>query len=89
MGQERFQMSDVTSYIQTGLTIFTTISALILGYLKIRDAQVTKEAKDEQVCKLDMQQLQTKVAVLEERLDNEINILDKLGKKLDEIRDKL
>lgn len=82
-------MTDIATHIQTGLTVFSTIAAIVLAYLKIRDAQIAKESKDEQVCKQDMQELQTKVAVLEERLDNEINMLDKLDSKLDQIRDKL
>lgn len=82
-------MTDFAPHIQTGLTVFSSITAVILAYLKIRDAQIAKEAKEDAVCQQDMQELQMKVAVLEERLDNEINMLDKLDSKLDQIRDKL
>jgi len=82
-------MTDFTTYIHMGVTIITSIMAVALAYLKLRDDKVKKQATDDEVCKQDFQSLQTKVAVLEERINNEITMLSKLDDKLDQIRDRL
>lgn len=82
-------MSDITTYIHMGVTVVTSLMAVVLAYLKLRDDKVAKDTKDDEVCKQDFQQLQTKVAVLEERINNEITMLSKLDDKLDQIRDKI
>lgn len=82
-------MTDTINYIHMGVTVITSLMAVILAYLKLRDDKIKKEAIDSEVCKQDFQELQTKVAVLEERINNEITMLSKLDDKLDQIRNKL
>jgi len=82
-------MSDITTYIHMAVTTITSIVAVALAYLKFKDDKSSKETATADVCKQDFQALQTKVAVLEERINNEINMLDKLDDKLDQIRDEL
>jgi low affinity Fe/Cu permease len=82
-------MSDMTTYIHMSVTVITSLMAVVLAYLKLRDDKVKKEAVNDEVCKQDFQALQTKVSVLEERINNEIKMLDKLDDKLDQIRDKI
>ncbi len=80
-------MSDMSTYVNVATTVISSIMAAIVVYYQFRKKKL--EVDDETVCHKDFQTLQTKVAVLEERLDNEINMLDKLSDKLDDIRDKL
>ncbi len=82
-------MTDMTNYIHMGITLLTSIVVAIGAYLKMRESKISKDAKDEQVCHQEFQELQTKVAVLEERINNEIIMLSKLDDKLDQIRDRL
>lgn len=78
-------MSDTNTYIQYGITGLSLITSMVLAYMKVKE----KKLENDSVCEKDFQALQTKVSVLEERLSNEIHLLDKLSDKLDDIRDKL
>ena len=82
-------MSDMSQYIHYGMTIVTSLVAIVLAYLKFKEAKIEKDVKDQEVCKADFAALSTKVAVLEERINNEITMLSKLDDKLDKIRDQL
>ena len=88
-GLSQNTMTDVAQYVHIGATAFASIMAAVLAYLKFRDSKVAKEAANDAVCQADLQELQTKVAVLEERISNEINLLSKLDDKLDKLRDQL
>jgi len=79
-------MSDTITLIHyciTGLT--TVVVGLGVAFLKLKEKKVDADS----ICKQDFQELQTKVAVLEERINNEITMLSKLDDKLDQIRDRL
>lgn len=78
-------MSDTTTYVHMAVTAITAIASVVLAYLKLRDDKASKERAPQEVCKQDIQDLQTKVAVLEERISNEISLLSKLEDKLDQI----
>ncbi len=82
-------MTDMSTYIQAGATALSLITSMVLAILKFKEKKLSIEAEEQSVCRQDFQELQTKVAVLEERINNEISMLDKLETKLDQIRDQL
>lgn len=79
-------MTDTTTYIHMGVTALTAITVAAFGaYSKFK----SKKLDVDNVCHQDFQELKTKVAVLEERINNEVHLLEKLDDKLDEIRRQL
>ncbi len=76
----------ITHYIITGIT---SLSTAVLAYMKLRDDKIKSDSQSNAVCKQDLQNLQIKIAVLEERLENEIDVQEKIERKLDNILEQL
>ena len=80
---------DTLQIIHLCLTGATLVGGLVLGYFKLKDKSESRESKEQRVCFKDMQEIKTKLAVLESRLNNEAHLLDRLADTLDDVRDKL
>lgn len=67
--------------IHISITVITTLSTVILGWISFH-----KESdKEDKACEIERNDLKMKVFILEERINNQIDILDKLDSKIDEV----
>ncbi len=74
-------MIDTIQVVHISITTITTLSTIVLGWITF----FKDKGKEERLCEIERQALHTKVSVLEERLDNEIHLLEKLDDKLDRV----
>ena len=67
-------MSDITTYIHYGVTVITTLSTVVLGYLAYRDKKI--DISNELHHKIS--ELEISQAVIIERLNNNIEFTSKM-----------
>jgi len=77
-------MSDAVQIVHLSVTGITTVVASILGYLKI-----TTKSKPSENCQRELNELKTKVAVLESQMTTKISMLDKISDKLDRLIERM
>ena len=82
-------MTDTISIIHMCFTGATVVGGLVLAYLKIKSKESMHNSDEKYACQKDMQDIKTKVAVIENRLDNERELLEKIESTVEHIREKL
>ena len=76
-------MSDLTTYLHMFVTVITTLSTVVLGYLAYRDKKIVKELDSSQDLWQKIADLEINQAVLTERLNNQIEVSNKMDEKID------